>query len=596
MDLTVPATALSELAAAYLQAAVTAALAVLCAALFVRYKKRHFVYWSIAWLLYALRLAAIISFIHTSDRLWLYWHQVTTGWTALALLWAALVFSQQLEWRSRYLWAAVFPPLWSYVAIYRLDSFMLAAGPAVLFLSAVTVWTGVVFYQYHRQIGSLTAAFLSLALFLWGLHHLDYPFLRARGIWNPWGYYLDILFVLSMGAGILALVLEDLHRGIRILSALSGDLHGIVEGETDVVERLLQRPLSLAGVRGTALYLSDQENGRFVAGAGLCSHWPTTQPSGAAESAILSAIEQCRPLVAHATSAEAENGAQSFGYAAAIPIVQVKRIRGAMVFVGDARDPFAALDTAFLSALGHQVGAALENAGLYGRLSERKAELERLATKMLAQHEEERNRLSRELHDETAQVFSAVKLELGVLRENVSYGSDERLDRILTLVDEGIRGIRNVARQLRPALLDDLGLIPALRTLTAEFESQSGITTHLDVPMKSLPLSKAAEHALFRALQEGLSNVARHAEATSVRVSLATNDHAATLVLCDNGKGAPSRNWDVLASKGQMGLTGMRERISELGGTVGFDPEVTEGLCLKINLPLHQDSICRTNS
>src|SRR3712207_8899702 len=94
---------------------------------------------------------------------------------------------------------------------------------------------------------------------------------------------------------------------------------------------------------------------------------------------------------------------------------------------------------------------------------------------MVEQHEEERRRLSRELHDETAQVFSAVKMELGVLRQGVTPPQAGRLDQVLELIDTGIRSIRNVTNDLRPSLLDDLGLLPALRSLVAEFGERSGI-------------------------------------------------------------------------------------------------------------------------
>ena len=215
---------LSELNAALLQAVITMGIAVLCAFLFVQFRKRYFLFWAIAWGLYVLRIGAICGFLTTASEPWLYVHQVLTGWTALALLGAALTFSQQIEWRWRYLALVLFPPLWSYVAIYRLENFLLAAGPAVLFLSIATLWTGWAFWRYHRRIGSRAAGFVAAVLVLWGLHHLDYPLLRARGAWNPWGYYLDIGFILALGAGILLLVVEDLRRGLATLSALSGDL------------------------------------------------------------------------------------------------------------------------------------------------------------------------------------------------------------------------------------------------------------------------------------------------------------------------------------------------------------------------------------
>jgi hypothetical protein len=190
MDLSVPEAVLSELAPAYFQAIVTVALAVLCATLHRRYRKPYLLAWTVAWLVYALRMGAIISFMHTEDLAWLYWHQVFTGWTAIALLWAAMVFWRQTPLRAYHVVLVLFPPVWSFMAIYRLDNFLLAAGPAVLFLSGATLATGWAFFRYHRETASAAAMLAATAMLLWAFHHLDYPFLRARGVWNPWGYYL----------------------------------------------------------------------------------------------------------------------------------------------------------------------------------------------------------------------------------------------------------------------------------------------------------------------------------------------------------------------------------------------------------------------
>ncbi|MGH7129905.1 MAG: hypothetical protein ACREIV_15145, partial [Planctomycetaceae bacterium] len=150
----IPVAASSEPAAAVFQAAVTLALAAVCVFLYRRYRKRYFAAWSAAWLLYSLRLAVILVFLLTEQRIWLYWHQVVTGWTGLAILWAALVFSQPAAPRRRYAWLFVFPVIWSYIAIYQMNDFLLAALPAVLFLSGATVWTAWVFLRHHRQVGS----------------------------------------------------------------------------------------------------------------------------------------------------------------------------------------------------------------------------------------------------------------------------------------------------------------------------------------------------------------------------------------------------------------------------------------------------------
>src|SRR4029453_13957350 len=112
-----------------------------------------------------------------------------------------------------------------------------------------TLWTGWVFLQYRRMVPSSGATLLAVAFGLWGLHHLDYPFLRARGAWAPWGYYLDILFALAVGAGILLLVLDDLRRGLGALAALSADLQRRGR-DRDVLDALLARPFTLPAVRG----------------------------------------------------------------------------------------------------------------------------------------------------------------------------------------------------------------------------------------------------------------------------------------------------------------------------------------------------------
>jgi len=568
-----------ELDAALLQAAITGALGLLCAFLFQRYRKPYFAWWAAAWGLYLLRVGAITSFLLSSNRIWLYWHQVITGWTALALLYASLVFSQRIRWRPWYFAVVLFPPVWSYVAIYRLDHFLWAAGPAVLFLSLATLWTGWVFYRYRRRVASSGATLLTVAFGLWGLHHLDYPFLRARGAWAPWGYYLDILLALAVGAGILLLVLDDLRRGLSALSALSGDLQPAGR-EQDALAALLARPLTLPAVRGSALYFYEEGRPQLVRGAGVCERPGSGELDAAGGDVLARALETGRPQV---TGEWREPGAAAFPYAAVLPLFRRDVVIGALVLVGDARDPFTALDDRFLVALGQQVGAALENADLYRRLETRTVELARLSARMVEQHEEERRRLSRELHDETAQVFTAVKMELGVLREGVSDLHAFRLDQVLGLIDTGIRSIRSVTNDLRPSLLDDLGLLPALRSLAADFADRSGIVTELVAPKGLPPLSEEAELALFRALQEALSNVLRHADARTVHISLAVAGDRVVLDVRDDGRGPPGAT---PGQSGHMGLTGMRERISALGGSVRFDRRAGGGAMLEVAVPV----------
>jgi signal transduction histidine kinase len=565
---------LDELHPALLQATITLGLACLCALLYRRYRKPYFGWWAIAWALYLLRLVAILTYLPSRQPFWLFAHQVATGWTALALLWGALVFSIGARFRPWYLLLVLFPPIWSVFAIFHFqerDQFLYAALPAVAFLSGATLWTAVTFIRFRRHTGSFAAGLLGAAFLLWGLHHLDYPILRAQGAWNPWGYYLDIIFLLAVGVGILMLVLEDVERGLTALAALSGELQRS-EAAADASGALLVRALVLPGVRGSALY--DRPTGRISRGVGACEAWQGQPPPADTASLIAQAMTHGRPLSGSALP--------SHPFAAVLPVRHGAEVTGALVIVGNARDPFTALDDSFLTALGQQVGAALSNAELDRRLQRRTEELQRLSVRMVQQHEDERRRLSLELHDETAQVFSAVKLQLGIVREAVPPASADRLGRVMELVDDGMASIRSVTAALRPSLLDDLGLLPALRALAADFEARIGVETTFTGLDHLPPLSEPAELALFRGVQEGLSNVARHAEADRVTVELRLRDGGLAVQIQDDGKGLAADG----AIEERMGLAGMRERFASQGGLVTLEAAAPSGTRLELWLPV----------
>jgi signal transduction histidine kinase len=160
-----------------------------------------------------------------------------------------------------------------------------------------------------------------------------------------------------------------------------------------------------------------------------------------------------------------------------------------------------------------------------------------------------------------------------------------RLDHVLGLIDKGIGSIRSVTNDLRPSLLDDLGLLPALRSLVAEFGERSGMRVDLDAPPSLPPLSGEAELALFRALQEALSNVLRHAQARSVDVGISVSREGVLLEVRDDGRGPDGARPGELERAGHMGLAGMRERIGALGGSVRFGSAPGSGALLEVQLP-----------
>lgn len=575
MDLSIPAAATSELAPAYFQGAVTAGLFVLFVLLERRYRKPWFRGWAVAWGVYCLRLGAIVVFLHTEGFVWLYWHQVLTGLTALALLWATLVFTRGVEWRWRYLAFAAFPVVWSHLAIYEMDYFLAAALPAVLFLAGVTAWTSAAILRYGRAAGSGAAKWLAVALGLWALHHLDYPFLRAQGIWNPWGYYLDLGFQLWVGIGILLLVQEDLREGIRALSTLSSELQS-ARTPGAIRYALLARASSLRGVTGSALWTPDE--GVVATSGDAGASWR----EGALSLAIVGLLDELvrtgEPRVATPT------GDAAAPFLAAIPILRTDGIQGALLLVGPVRDPFNALDTTFLRALGRQMGAALHNADLTQQSEERGQELEELQEQLVRRHEEERNRLSRELHDETAQVLAAVNLRLGMVGERAEPDQRAALEEARQLVAEGIRGIRRVTSDLRPTALDHLGLAAAVRAAVRDYASRHGLAVAFTESGELPELSEDAELVVYRTVQETLANAARHAPEAQVYVDLSTDERGIALSVGDDGPGLPPGVSAENARRG-TGLAGIRERARGVGGTLEIESVPGDGVHVRLRVP-----------
>src|SRR5690606_15312720 len=155
--------------------------------------------------------------------------------------------------------------------------------------------------------------------------------------------------------------------------------------------------------------------------------------------------------------------------------------------------------------------------------------------------------------------------------------------------DRGSAGVRTATDGLRPALLDDLGLVPALRALVGEVRDVSGLPITFDVRAERMTagrLPPATELALFRALQEALSNVMRHAGATSVAVSLAIGGAVVVLRIEDDGSGiAPERLERLARGGGRSGLFGMQQRIAAVGGSVRFVRGAADGLLVEVAVP-----------
>ena len=199
--------------------------------------------------------------------------------------------------------------------------------------------------------------------------------------------------------------------------------------------------------------------------------------------------------------------------------------------------------------------------------------------------EEEKARVARELHDELAQSLTALKMDTLWVRDNGTSdaaGAQEKLADMLAMLDRAVASTRRIAADLRPLLLDDLGLGAAIEWVASNFKQRSGIETHVAVD-EMLELREPYATAVFRIVQESLANVGKHAQATEVWVAVDLGDDAIRLSVRDNGKGfSPSAP----RKPQSLGLMGLRERAQLLRGSFNLDSEPGKGTLVEVHIPL----------
>ena len=223
-------------------------------------------------------------------------------------------------------------------------------------------------------------------------------------------------------------------------------------------------------------------------------------------------------------------------------------------------------------------------------LKNSRRQLRALSARLQSTREEERASVAREIHDELGQLLTALKLNLDWVERKIGEREQDRslnpvLERVVEtgeMVDSAIQSVQRIATNLRPELLDHLGLVAALEQEAQMFQKRSGITCEVQVPSEDLGLPAEATTGIFRIYQEALTNVARHAQATLVRITLKADAEEVVLQVEDNGQGFRPED---LAQGRSLGLLGMRERASMLGGEVAIEPITPRGSRVTLRLP-----------
>jgi signal transduction histidine kinase len=215
-------------------------------------------------------------------------------------------------------------------------------------------------------------------------------------------------------------------------------------------------------------------------------------------------------------------------------------------------------------------------------------ELRYLTHELLSAQEEERKEISRELHDEVAQTLAGINVQLATLKIEANIntrGIKKKISNAQRLVEKSVDIVHRFARRLRPALLDDLGLIPALHSFLKGFTQRTGLHVRFTAFAGVEELNSAKRTVFYRVAQAALANVARHAEASEVKVSIRKRGHTICMEIADNGKAFNVE--DVLNAKRnkRLGLLGMRERAEMVGGEFSIESIPGKGTTICTEIP-----------
>jgi signal transduction histidine kinase len=278
---------------------------------------------------------------------------------------------------------------------------------------------------------------------------------------------------------------------------------------------------------------------------------------------------------------------QGFQHLTVVPVAGREEILGVLHLASRQESLLTPDEIALVQAIGGLVGVALENAALRERMTAQQDRLRALAGGILHAREEEARRIAHELHDEAGQLLASVHIALDNLIREVpeKAGTVQELHGLLDRVEGQLR---RLARELRPTILDDLGLAPALEWLAQGMGQRTGVAVTVDTRVERLP--PTIETALYRVIQEALTNATRHARAANVKVEVREEGSTTLAVVRDDGEG-----FDVeaaLARRGErgLGLIGMRERVEALGGEFAIGSVPGKGTQISVTIPLGSTS------
>jgi two-component system NarL family sensor kinase len=313
---------------------------------------------------------------------------------------------------------------------------------------------------------------------------------------------------------------------------------------------------------------------------------------------VQQAVEEARPLVVPDIQADpamapwqANAEAQGWRASVAVPLLSHNQLVGVLVAYAHRANAFSPGDVATLMSLASQAAAAIYNAQLFAELETQREALRQVSLRLVNTQEAERRLISRELHDELGQALTALKINLDLARRALPEEASPKLRRSVheasSLAMQTLETARNMSLALHPTLLDDLGLVAALRWEIDRVEQLTGQTIQFEADLADVKLQPELEITIYRIVTEALTNIVRHAQATDVHITLKLENQQLLLRVVDDGIGFDVEHW--LNSPGErksLGLISMRERAELLGGRLELTSRPGHGTTVAGTLPV----------
>jgi signal transduction histidine kinase len=270
-----------------------------------------------------------------------------------------------------------------------------------------------------------------------------------------------------------------------------------------------------------------------------------------------------------------------------VPMKAEGKIVGVIVIGFDKQYEWLPTERSLMRAIADRSALAIARARVNDALREREARIVELSAHLLQVQEAERKRISRELHDETGQALMVIRLYLGMLEQSTtSRTARSKIRETLLVVDRTIEGLRRMIARLSPLVLQELGLIAAIRKEAKDLAKNTGVKARVAVSDNVGRLAPECEAAIYRVVQEALHNVAKHAQAKAVNIQMGRETGLIRLVIEDDGQGMAKVSG--FTGRRSFGLAGMRERISMLGGTVKVSSIKGKGTRIEVVVPVEQ--------